>query len=376
MCQQLQFPVHLYIGTSLFLLAEVGEATNMDRIIHVMSFSWWGRRCIMGLLPAARKKVFTLRWDEAIDQFTTALKMADKSANTIAAYLSDLSLAAHYWTAARGRTEVLDDLGALTSDDIANWFFDLRQQRKSRQTVQRRQASLKLFLGYAVEQRWIAASPYPESGVIKRKGTAAKPEVVYMDTEQTVQFMAAVHAGFPDDPKWVQSRDEALFWLMLGTGLRISEVCSLTLKDISDGIQRGQLSIVGKGDKRRYVALPEATHESLSAYRTLRPPTALVEFFVTQRRIPKGHSFPITPLTAREVQRRIQRYATHAGLPVHLTPHKLRHTYATALLQAGMDIRVVQEALGHANLSTTQIYAHVNVATQKEAASRLPYFNK
>ncbi|NMP25065.1 tyrosine-type recombinase/integrase [Sulfobacillus harzensis] len=315
-----------------------------------------------------------MQWDEAVDRFTTTLKMADRSANTIAAYLSDLSLAADYWANARKRPEVLDNLANLTSDDIANWFFDLRRQRKSRQTVLRRQASLKLFLAYAVEQRWLAASPYPESGVIKAKGQAPEREIVYLDTHQAQAFMAAVHYGLPNDPDWVQARDAALFWLMLGTGLRISEAVQLTMKDVADGIRRGQLNIIGKGDKRRQVALPEATYAPLTAYREVRPATELNAFFVTQRRIPKGQHFPITPLSAREVQRRIQQYGAQAELPLHLTPHKLRHTYATALLEAGMDIRIVQEALGHAHLSTTEIYAHVNVATQKEAANRLPYF--
>lgn len=314
-----------------------------------------------------------MQWDEAVDRFTTALKMADRSPHTIAAYLSDLSLAADYWTNARHRGEILRDLNALTSDDIANWFFDLRQQRKSRQTVQRRQASLKLFLAYAVEQRWIDASPYPESGVIRPKGSAPDREIVYLDAKQALEFMATVRVGFPNDPLWVRTRDEALFWLLLGTGLRISEAISLTVREVADGIRLGQLSIVGKGSKRRAVALPHATHRPIETYHSMRPQSTLDTFFVTQRRVPQGHTFPITPISAREVQRRIKRYAQNTRITTHLTPHKLRHTYATALLEAGMDIRVVQEALGHAHLSTTEIYAHVNAGMQKEAAARLQY---
>ena len=314
-----------------------------------------------------------MQWDEAVDRFATALKLAERSANTIASYLSDLALAADYWSNARGRIAILSDLRQLTSDDIANWFFDMAYQQKSPHTIYRRRASLKLFLAYAVEQRWIDASPYPESGVIKQKGKRPEREIVYLDEDQAMAFMAAVESGLPRDPNWVRKRDAALFWLMLATGLRITETCNLTLKDIRDGEQLGLLSIIGKGDKRRRVALPEAIHEALVAYRTIRPATPVTAFFVTQRRIPKGHEFPVTTLAPREVQRRIQDYGVRAGLPFHLTPHKLRHTFATALLEAGMDIRIVQEALGHAHLSTTEIYAHVNIDRQKQAARQLAY---
>ncbi len=118
---------------------------------------------------------------------------------------------------------------------------------------------------------------------------------------------------------------------MLGTGLRISEVMGLSLHDITEGMRRGHLNIIGKGDKRRQVALPTATHASLMAYRAVRPPTELATFFVTQRRIPKGQTCPIRPLAAREVQRGSQHYAAQAALPVHLKPHKMRHTFASII---------------------------------------------
>lgn len=315
-----------------------------------------------------------MTWDEAVDRFATALKFANRSANTITAYLSDLALAVEYWTQVRGRHGIVSDLSELTSDDVANWLFTLREvQELSRATVQRRQASLKLFLAYAVEQRWITASPYPESNVIKAKETSAKRNIVYLESDQATQFMRAVSAGLPNDPEWVQRRDSALLWLMLATGLRISETCQLTMKDIADGMRLGRLSVVGKGNKQRYVALPTATHPSLKAYRTIRPATTLDAFFVTQRRVPKGQTFPITPLMPREVRRRIEQYTVRSGLPMHLSPHKLRHTFATNLLNTGADIRVVQEALGHAHLATTEIYAHINAKTQQDAAKRLPY---
>ena len=316
-----------------------------------------------------------MRWDEAVDHFTTALKLARKSPNTITSYLSDLGLAIDYWGRERKRREILEDVGTLTGDDIADWVFAMHRCQHSPRTVERRQASLRLFLAYATEQGWIAASPYPESKVIQPKRSTARAEVIYLTADQVQTLMKTVEAGFPRDPLWVQQRDNALFWLLLATGMRISEACQVTRKQIKEGMARGILSIVGKGDKRRHIALPQAVHASLARYDQSRPSTTLGEYFVTQRRVPPGHVYPVTPLAPREVQRRLHRYVEKARLALPLTPHKLRHTYATALLATGVDIRMVQEALGHAHLATTEIYTHVRIDTQRSAAERLEYLS-
>ena len=314
-----------------------------------------------------------MRWDEAVDQFTSALKLARKSPHTIASYLSDLRLAIDYWIGQRQRLTVLDDVTTLSRDDIADWLFFLHQKQQSARTIQRRRASLKLFLAYLVEQGWIPESPYPESRVIQPTRKATVSEIIYLSEDQVTQLMKTVQKGFPQDLTWIQRRDEALFWLLLGTGLRVSEACGLTRAQVRDGLTRGSMSIVGKGEKRRQVALPQAIQEPLTHYDRIRPATAVPQFFVTQRRIPRGQEFPVTPLAPREVQRRIHRYATEAQLGLPLTPHKMRHTYATALLATGVDIRVVQEALGHAHLSTTEIYTHVRIEAQRYAVDHIDY---
>lgn len=311
-------------------------------------------------------------WDQAVDRFATALKWANRSPHTVSGYLSDLTLAANYWQHQREREGLLTDLRQLTADDIANWLFD-ESTRHSPRTVQRRRASLKLFLAYATEQGWIPASPYPDSKVIRSREHSARPEVLYLTADEARRFMATVEQGFPQDPLWVQYRDRAFFWVLLATGLRISEACGLTLSQIHDALNRQVLSVVGKGNKRREIAFPAMLQSAIGPYLTYRPATTVASYFLTQQRVPKGQSFPIRALQPREMQRRIKRYAHAAQLTDKLTPHKLRHTYATALLATNVDIRVVQEALGHSHLSTTEVYTHVRVETQRAAAERIEY---
>lgn len=311
-------------------------------------------------------------WDQALDRFATALKWANRSPHTMSGYLSDLTLAANYWQSQQGRHDILTDLQNLTADDIANWLF-YESTRHSPRTVQRRRASLKLFLAYAVEQGWIPTSPFPDSRVIRSREQGARPEVIYLTTDEARRLMAAVEQGAPQDPLWVQYRDRAFFWVLLGTGLRISEACGLTVTQIHDGMRREILSVVGKGNKRRDLAFPPALHGAVQTYLHVRPATALSAFFLTQQRVPKGQEFPVRALQPREIQRRIKRYAEVANLTTQLTPHKLRHTYATALLATGVDIRVVQEALGHSHLATTEIYTHVRMETQRAAAEHIEY---
>jgi len=310
-------------------------------------------------------------WVAAVDQFTAALTLAGRSPQTVAAYRSDLSVAMAWW-AAQGRSAIAQDLTALTSSDIATWWAAQQTEGRSPRTQARRQASLKLFLAYAVEQHWLSQSPYPVSGVIRRHREGAKPPMIYLTDAEVRQLMQAITAGLAQDPPWVTTRDLAYFGLVLATGLRISEACAVTEAQMHTALSHGVLSVVGKGSKRRQVALPVAIHPWIRAYQDVRPAFAGTSLWVTRGRS-GTHAQVLGPLRPREVQRRLHRYAAVAGLTEALTPHKLRHTYATALLAVGTDIRVVQEALGHAHLSTTEIYTHVRVTQQQAAAKRLGY---
>jgi len=156
-------------------------------------------------------------------------------------------------------------------------------------------------------------------------------------------------------------RDRLMMELLYGGGLRVSELVGLNFGDIERAT--GSARVMGKGGKERLCPLGRVGAAVLEKWRTEFAPQS-------------GHDDPVlvdrhhARLGVREVQRRLKRYLALAELPLDLTPHKLRHSYATHLLNAGADLRLVQELLGHANLATTQIYTHVSIGRLKEVHAK------
>lgn len=146
-------------------------------------------------------------------------------------------------------------------------------------------------------------------------------------------------------------RDTAILETLFSTGMRVSELCSLT-RDID--YDRGQFSIRGKGDKVRVVFLADSAHEALKAYDVARKDMEEA-MFVSH---PGGTQQP-RPLIPRAVERLVKDHAVRAGISRKVTPHVIRHSFATDLLENGADVRSVQALLGHANIATTQVYTHV-----------------
>ncbi|MGR3584937.1 MAG: tyrosine-type recombinase/integrase, partial [Pseudooceanicola nanhaiensis] len=155
---------------------------------------------------------------------------------------------------------------------------------------------------------------------------------------------------------WVQARDVAVLTLLYGCGLRISEALSLTGADLPLG---GTLRITGKGGKERVVPLIRPAREAVEAYLALCP-------YPCERGDPVFRSVRAKPLSARTIQKTMEAARNQLGLPASATPHALRHSFATHLLNAGGDLRAIQELLGHASLSTTQAYTAVDTARLME----------
>lgn len=152
-------------------------------------------------------------------------------------------------------------------------------------------------------------------------------------------------------------RDRVLLELLYGSGVRVSELASLTLDRVD--LERGEARVVGKGNKERLVPLGNETREALRAYLKIRGTLR------TKKRAPHPHALLLgrwgTPLTVRQIQNIVRRYGTLGAGRSDLHPHALRHTCATHLLDAGADLRSIQEILGHASLSTTQRYTQVSI---------------
>jgi site-specific recombinase XerD len=157
-------------------------------------------------------------------------------------------------------------------------------------------------------------------------------------------------------------RDRAMFELLFSTGLRVSELCAL---DSDIDLSRDELSVRGKGDKVRVVFLSEAAKDAVRAYLKARKDMSDA-LFVNIARGKSGNE----RLTPRSIERIIKVYAAKAGITKKVTPHVLRHSFATDLLSNGADIRSVQQLLGHASINTTQIYTHVTDAHLREVHKR------
>ena len=173
-----------------------------------------------------------------------------------------------------------------------------------------------------------------------------------IDPSDVANMKTAILDTEGDDP-WIAARDWALVTLIFGCGLRISE--ALSLKNVDVSARPDVLRILGKGNKERIVPVLPAVYDAIEKYVAIRPfgnaPTD--ELFRSVR------GLPMSPRMAEKVIEKIRNYLQ---LPDYVTPHALRHTFATALLAGGADLRSLQELLGHASLSTTQLYTKVNMA--------------
>ena len=185
--------------------------------------------------------------------------------------------------------------------------------------------------------------------------------------QRQVEFLEADELDrFLLQPKRVKEglialRDQAILELLFSTGLRVSELSKLKIDQIN--LKRDEFTVRGKGAKLRVVFLSSTAKEALRGYLSKRrDPSAYL--FVGHDRA-KGGRETVEGLTPRSIQRLVEYYAKTAGITKHITPHTLRHTFATDLLLGGADIRSVQSLLGHASITTTQIYTHITNAQMK-----------
>lgn len=235
------------------------------------------------------------------------------------------------------------DLLAVYPEQIEDYLLWRRQQGLSPRSSARAVSALKKFYTYAVTERLCASNPTER--LHQPKQTQAIPHSL-----AEVEVEALLNA--PDESDPVQLRDRAMLEVLYATGLRVSELTLLTHEQIS--LQQELVRVVGKGNKERLVPLGETALEWLLRYENeARPLLSEAQsdyVFITRRG---------GPLSRQAFWYRIKYYAKVADIRSHLSPHTLRHAFATHLLNHGADLRVLQMLLGHSDLSTTQIYTHV-----------------
>lgn len=234
------------------------------------------------------------------------------------------------------------------SKDIEIYLQHLAERKLARTSQMRKMSSLKSFYHFLIRRKMVQVDP--TQTVVIRKGEHRLPQFFYQP--ELKQVFASLNGTKP-----LTQRNLAMFRLFYATGMRVSEVSSLTIKQIDFDLKT--ILVHGKGNKDRYVAFDEETKKALQNYLDNARPKLLngkedpqVLFLNNQ-----GQA-----LTDRGIEYVMQKVFNGAGISGKVHPHELRHSFATAMLNNGADLRSVQELLGHSNLSTTQIYTHVTMS--------------
>ena len=277
--------------------------------------------------------------DPLVQRFIDTLWLEDGlAALTLAAYRRDLAHFAHWLRGAAGRA-----LPEARESDLLAYMAERHSQTRAT-TANRRLTVFKRFFRWAVREHLCAADP-------TLKLQAARQPLRVPKTLSEAQVEALLDA--PDVGTPLGLRDRAMLELMYASGLRVSEL--VTLKTVHLGLGEGALRVTGKGSKERVVPFGTEAHGWLRRYLAegraeILQGQASEALFVTARG---------GPMTRQMFWTLVKRHARNAGIAVPLSPHTLRHAFATHLLNHGADLRAVQMLLGHADISTTTIYTHV-----------------
>lgn len=249
------------------------------------------------------------------------------------------------------------DLGICSAEsaDIRGFLAHLSERQSSKATVARKLAALRSFFKFLVSRDVIKTSPAATVRTPRQERRLPR----YLQEEEVGRLLEA-----PGPCDAFPSRDRAILETLYSTGLRVSELVSLSLDDLDLAV--GVCRACGKGSRERLVPIGEVAVAALRRYiaserRILAGTTGIRALFLNR----DG-----TRLSSRSVRRILEHYRRRSGLPDHVSPHTLRHSFATHLLDRGADLRSVQELLGHESLSTTQIYTHVSNEQLRDTYAR------
>lgn len=297
-----------------------------------------------------------------IDSFLSYL--ADErrfSPLTVLAYRTDLARFAEFWEKEFAHREASrTPLAAIDALAVRSHLAALHRARLSNRSLSRHLSTLRSFFRWACREGHLEKNP--AAGLPVPRAPRSLPRAMTLsDTESLLE--AADEDAFPE-------RERALFELLYATGLRVSEAASLDIEDVD--LSSRLVRVTGKGGKERIVPFGEPAEEAVRAYLPLR--ARLRARGAGEESHEEGEPLFVNArggrLTTRSMARLLKRRLRAAGLPPQISPHALRHTFATHLLQAGADLRAIQELLGHASLSTTQKYTHLDAARLAEVYRR------
>lgn len=256
-------------------------------------------------------------------------------------------------TAVASSVDIRQRLLAVTTEEVKSFLAFLNQQNYSKSTTARKLATLRSFYKFCVRRKFIESNPLTSIRMPKQDKRLPK----FLEVEDVNRLLQT-----PDDNTLLGARDRAMLEVMYSTGIRVSELVDLNNDDID--FENQVVNIRGKGKKQRNSPIGPTALGAIQRYLEMR------------KADPRNASFDATALfvnkhgqrlSTRSVRRKLDKYLQMAGLDPSISPHTLRHSFATHMLDKGADLRSVQELLGHQSLSTTQIYTHVTTERMKKA---------
>ncbi|MEX2186739.1 MAG: tyrosine recombinase XerC [Pirellulales bacterium] len=300
--------------------------------------------------PAAAQ-VLAGSFGQAVDRFLTYLRVERNASDfTIKSYREDLAALAEFLAGDDGACPSPNGIAAA---DLRSYVSAMHDAEYAKTTIARRLASLRSFFRFGQREQWSDGNP----AKALRNPRKARKLPHFLSTDEIGRLLSAP-AG--DDAANV--RDRAILEVMYSAGLRVGELVGLVDGDVD--LAEGLLRVRGKGKRERLAPIGSYASRALRRWLKVR---------VLAKSIKEGDAAPLfvsrlgRKLTTRSVARLLEKHLAAAGLDRRTTPHTLRHSFATHLLDRGADIRSVQELLGHKSLITTQIYTHVSTATLRAA---------
>ena len=297
--------------------------------------------------------------ESLLDPFRHTMEIERRlSAHTVSAYMRDLRFFLAFWEKQRGTVLTIDQISQLRPEDMRAFLAFGYRKKLAPATLRRQIAAVRAWFRFLEQSGKIDHNPAnlvttPKLG--KRLPRAPSEE----ETVNILESPPPVRQSHPQ-ADWVLERDKAILELLYGSGLRVMELCQINRLDID--LENREVRVLGKGDKERIVPIGG-------------PCVAALRVYLQARHSAIPNSDPNGPLfigvnncsgenrlNPRQIQRLVQNRRRWLNLPEKITPHSLRHAFATHLLQAGADLRSIQELLGHTSLSTTQRYTHLDQA--------------
>lgn len=280
-------------------------------------------------------------------EFCQFQKCLDKK--TIKAYKIDLNqFCSHIY---------FDKLTDITPSALENFIIELHQMYKPK-TAKRKIATLKAFFHYLEYKDIIKFNPFNKVNIKFREPVILPKTIPLYLIESLLSSMYKQHEIARTDYQKARTlRDIAIIEVLFATGIRVSELCFLKASNIN--LHNKTILIYGKNSKERIVQIgnDDVIHMLKEYQKIFQKYIEINNFFFTNK---TGN-----PLSDQSVRRMIKKYSSLAAIDLHITPHMFRHTFATSLLEADVDIRYIQEMLGHSSINITEIYTHVNTAKQK-----------